>query len=232
MNLAIAKENYYNIYEKLEHKFLYNNDLNSIHILLNLYDLDKNIKNIHPKYISSDRVRKSISNILEFNENGEEIASIISRVLHEDISRLELYICIEGYKNGYFNKRLANKLENITIENISCDRLYNKEYLHHFDTSSNEIVRAKYKLYRELDENLESKEIYSLISDYNRLVIETKLLNINSDLEKEMEIEPLAPKEIEDVIENVFKIILDSTSSIYKESYWYGLNDRVLKRYR
>lgn len=228
--MAIAKEVYYDIYEKLEYKFLYNNDLNSIHILLNLYDLDKNIKNIHPKYISSNRVRDSIRNILVYRGDRIEVSNVISRLLHEDINRLELYICIEGYKNGYFNRKLANKLENITIRNISTDKLYNKEYLHHFNSETREIEDAKYRLYNQIDDGLESKAIYKLVDEYIGLIIEGKLSNINEYLNGD--IKELTREEISRIRVEILQIIESSVASIYKESYWYGLNDRVLKRYR
>lgn len=58
----------YDIYEGLKYEFLFNNDINCIHILLNLYDLEKNINNIFPKYISIKQLRRNIRRILKKGE--------------------------------------------------------------------------------------------------------------------------------------------------------------------
>lgn len=228
MNLAIANDSYCNLYEKLEERFLYNNDINSIHILLNLYDLDKNIKNIHPKYISSNLINISLNEMLAYRADGKQVAQKLSRLIHEEINRLELFICIEGYKNGFFNKRLANRLESLTINNISTDKLYNKKYLYHFDSDNKEIANAKCLIYKHIDTGIEGKEIRNLVNNYVDIMIESKFRN----LENEELWEGISREEMETIVNTVVKTIFTNISNMYKDSFWYGLNDRVLKRYR
>lgn len=229
--MAIVTETHYSIYEELEHRFLYNNDLNSIHILLSLYDLDKNIKNIHPKYISLARVRTSLEESLAYRTDIRELSYQLTRILREDINRLELYICIEAYKSGYFNRKLANKLESLTIENISAERLYNTKYLHHFDPQVAEIKEAKARLYSQISQGLEDKDIYKLVDDYRRLIIGPKLDQLNRYIEA-AGLELLEDQEIDKIKTDTYNILMESIEIIYKDSFWYGLNDRVLKRYR
>ncbi len=227
--MAIAKDINCNLYGELEQRFLYNNDFNSIHILLNLYDLDKNIKNIHPKYISLGRMKKNIEKVFILRDDRREISSKLSKIFHEDINRLELFICIEGYKEGFFNKRLANSLENLTINNISIDKLYNKKYLYHFDSTNREIENGKNLIFTEIQAGFEKESISELISHYINMIIEEKLEKIDKILNLK---EKLNIKEVDKIRNIVVDSMMESISEIYKESYWYGLNDRVLKRYR
>ena len=44
--MALTNDTFCDLYEGLKHNFLFKNDLNSIHILLNLYDIEDNIRNI------------------------------------------------------------------------------------------------------------------------------------------------------------------------------------------
>ena len=62
--MALLDGKAHNIYDKLKYNFLFNNDINCIHILLNLYDLENNINNIFPKYMSINKLRKNISKLL------------------------------------------------------------------------------------------------------------------------------------------------------------------------
>ncbi len=62
--MVLAKENLGQLYDGLKYNFLYNNDINSIHILLNLYDLEDNMINICPKYITTREIRKKNQKII------------------------------------------------------------------------------------------------------------------------------------------------------------------------
>ena len=141
--MAIADSGICNIYDALKHNFLYKNDINSIHMLLNLYDLEENITNIYPKYVSINYLKKHIGRFLK-NKKGNHLISLnLGQLIHEDINRLELYIYLEGYKKGYFNKFWVNSLEQATIKNISFEQLYSISYLYHFDTKVKQISEIK-----------------------------------------------------------------------------------------
>lgn len=42
----------------------------------------------------------------------------------------------------------------------------------------------------------------------------------------------LTLNELDYIYKEILKLILKGGLRLYKEAYWYGLNDRVLKRYR
>lgn len=229
--MALQDNNFLNIYKKLEYNFLYKNDLNSIHILLNLYDLDKDIQNIYPKYISINRLKEDLTRLFKYRDDKKFIASSVANILHEDINRLELYIYLEGYREGYFNRCLANTLESITIKYLSIDKLYRREYLHHNNTNIYEVYNLQMEIYDLLERNKEKRDMYEMITNYYKKVIEPKLNSINPYILGDGKEELLDESEVEILMDCSLDVIMKNIIQLYRESYWYGLNDRVLKRY-
>lgn len=215
----------YDVYEKLEYNFLYESDLNSIHILLNLYDLEKNIKNIYPKYISKRKLSDKIAKTLGKDFKNLDIANRLSENIHEDINRLELYMYLEGYRRGYFNIYFSNKLEEITINNYLTYNLYKYSYLYHFDTDLEEIYKLRETLNREIESGSDYNFINKVTSDYYKEIIKSKLYSILKNIE-EFNID------VDNINRKIYNLILKDIVKIYKKSYWFGLNDRVLKRYK
>ncbi|NLV89016.1 MAG: hypothetical protein GX021_06600 [Tissierellia bacterium] len=244
--MGVAKKGAFNIYNGLIHKFLYKNDINSIHILLNLFDIEDNIKNICPKYISTYHIKKHISRRLKQKNNNHLISLNLGQLIHEDIHRLELYIYLEGYRNGYFNNNWANVLEKVALENIPLDDLYKKNYLYHFDLNNKQAKRIRELIEQKLDEiENKSKDLQNHIIKYCENILKGKILSLNRYLDKQLTIDYnlktysikedyslLTLEELNYIYNEVVKVVLKSGFKLYKEAYWYGLNDRVLKRYR
>jgi hypothetical protein len=246
MAIAIENNDICSIYEGLKYNFLYKNDINCIHILLNLYDLEDNITNICPKYISVNNLKKHIGRLLKGKNSNHLISLNLGQLIHEDINRLELYIYLEGYKQGYFNNKWVNTLEKATVENIIIEELYNIKYLYHFDTSEVHILDIKSSLTEEIqEEEKHGKFLNNIIGSYCDNIIKPKVLNLNKFLDKQLKIEYdstmyniqednslLTLVELNNIYKEIVKIILKDGLKLYGDAYWYGLNDRVLKRYR
>ncbi|WP_353096999.1 hypothetical protein [Tissierella praeacuta] len=243
--MAIANSELCSIYDGLIYKFLYKNDINCIHILLNLYDLEENITNICPKYVSIHHLKKHISKFLKQKKGNYSISLNLGQLIHEDINRLELFIYLEGYKHGYFNNYWVNNLEEIAVRNIPIDKLYKKKYLYHFDNKIRQISDIKALIGEEIQKNeKENKYLYNIIKDYCNKLLRGKIFNLNRHLDEQLTIEYnskicctkedslLTLDELNDIYKEMIKIVLKDGLKLYKEAYWYGLNDRVLKRYR
>lgn len=229
--MAIANRD---LYKELEYNFLYKSDINSIHILLNLYDLDKNIRNIYPKYISKKNLKNNLLKIFPDRNDKCNVCTFLSNLLHEDINRLELYICLEGYKNGHFNKLLANRLENVTIKNLGTEELYSREYLYHYKLDEDNIGDVIEELKKEVTKKIEEDELGEVVSDFYTRMISPNILGINEKIEiNQLGMEnKLSKREIKKLDIFILNMLLSNMESLYRESYWFGLNDRVLKRYR
>lgn len=244
--MALLDGGSYDLYDKLKFNFLFNKDINCIHILLNLYDLENNINNIVPNYISINNLRKNISKLLKDRRGNHLIAYNLGELIHEDINRLELYLYLEGYKYGFLNNKDANQLEDITIKYYSIPDLYNMKYLFHFNTKEEEIMEFRNRFSDGvIREEKSSKRLYNIILKYVSDVIKPKIYSLNRHLDKQLsiDIETDKPKikeeeallrldELETIYDEVLRIILKDGQRIFQKACWNGLNDRVLKRYR
>lgn len=244
--MALLDTDVHDIYDRLKYNFLYNNDINCIHILLNLYDLENNINNIFPNYISINNLRKNISKLLVDRRGNHLIAYNLGELIHEDINRLELFLYLEGYKYGFLNNKLANKLEDLTINYYSISDLYSMKYLFHFKTKEEEILEFKNNLFNNIEkEEKMYKRLNNIIDKYVSNIIQPKIYSLNKYLDKQLSIDIgkngpnikedetlLTLDELKTINFEVLRIILKDGQKIYQNASWNGLNDRVLKRYR
>ncbi|NLN15617.1 MAG: hypothetical protein GX185_08465 [Tissierellia bacterium] len=243
--MALLDSDAYDIYDQLKYNFLFNNDINCIHILLNLYDIENNISNIVPNYISISNLRKSISKLLIDRRGNHLIAYNLGELIHEDINRLELFLYVEGYKYGFLNNKEANRLEDLTIKYYSIAELYNMKYLFHFNTQEEEVREFKDRIFSDIEKDEEnSSKLNDLITQYVTHIIQPKVFSLNKHLDKQLSIDMdeeglnikeetlLTEEELENIYEEVLRVIMKDGQRMYLNACWNGLNDRVLKRYR
>ncbi len=244
--MALSNDTFYDLYEGLKHNFLFKNDLNSIHILLNLYDIEDNIRNIFPKYVSIKYLRNHISRILKNRRGNQLIAMNLGELIHEDINRLELLLYLEGYKGGFINIKEANRLEDITVKTYSINELYYQKYLFHFDTFTEPVQELRDEIFENLERDEDSSNhLHNLIGRYCEKVIRNKIFSLNRYLDKQLTIDYesssanitedetlLTMDDLSNVYNEVIKITSRNGMRLFKDAYWNGLNDRVLKRYR
>ncbi|WP_077367250.1 hypothetical protein [Anaerosalibacter sp. Marseille-P3206] len=231
------------MYEGLKYNFLFHNDIDSIHILLNLYDLEENITNICPKYICTKEIKKRIKSLLRYRDDRDLVASKIIYLILEDIDRLELYFYLEGYKYGYFNNKWVNVLEEKTLNYYTIEEMYEKKYLFHFDTENKIIRDLKYRFEFELiSKEEQNKYIDNVIVLFCEKIIMNKIKNLNKylDIQLKMDFDFSFIREEqaffdEDSLNKLYEILTKylykNMFKTYKDSSWLGLNDKVLKRY-
>ena len=244
--MALPNKDLYELCAGLKYNFLFKNDINSIHILLNLYDIEDNIKNIFPKYVSMKYLKNSIRRIFRNRKGKQLIAYNLVNLIHEDINRLELLLYIEGYKGGFSNIKYANKLENLTYRYYSLEELYSLKYLFHFETNNEEVLDLKNILSKELVSKDDNNSNYiEIIKEYCDYVIESKVFSLNKYLDKQLIMDAnknginiveddylLTKEDLNRIYKEVLKIIIKNGLKLFKDAYWNGLNDRVLLRYR
>ncbi len=243
--MVIAKGELTNIYQGLIYNFLYNNDINSIHILLNLYDVEIQMTNLYPKYRCIKEIKKRIKMVLFPRRNRQLVSNNLSMLIHEDIDRLELTLYLIGYKDGYYEKKWVNPLEDIAIKHYSLEEVYGRKFLFHYDTSSKDIQKIMKEISQEIDSREENTNgINDFIHKYCEKVVKKKVYNLNSYIDKQMTIEyttkkldikeegtMLSVKELNKIYRTIMKVVKKNMINTYKEAYWFGINDRVLNRY-
>lgn len=244
--MVLAKIDLWEMYEGLKYNFLYNKDINSIHILLNLYDLEANIKNICPKYISTNEIRKKVRRKLICRKDRQLISNNVALLLHEDVTRLELVIYLEGYKYGYYTNKWVNRLEDETIKHCSIEYLYEKNLLFHHSITLKEIIKLKEEFFSEIDEQEKDRAyLHDLITSYCDKILKGKIYNLNYYIDKQLKIEYdsnqlnikeegslLSMKELSSIYNTIVNTIVKNNIKLFKDASWYGINDRVLNRYK
>lgn len=244
--MALANKDLYELCAGLKYKFLFKNDINSIHILLNLYDIEDNIKNIFPKYVSMKYLRNKIRRLFKNRKGNQLIAHNLVNLIHEDINRLELLLYIEGYKGGFSNIKYANALENLTYRYYSLEELYSLKYLFHFETKIDDILELKVRLFKKLESSDDDNSNYFVtINEYCDYVIKSKVLSLNKHLDKQLIMDGnnfginiveddylLTKEDLNKIYKEVLEIITKNGLKLFKDAYWNGVNDRVLLRYK
>lgn len=243
--MSTAPKKLWDIYEGLKNQFLFHNDINSIYILLALYDLEENISNIRPKYTCTKSIKRRIKYILKNRTNRELIARNISILIHEDINRLELCFYLEGYKYGYNNKKWVDRLEKKAIEIYGLEGLYNNNYLFHYDFSNLDVIELRRALRREIDsKEKKDRQIEGLVYTFCNKIIKKKIKDLDKYVDKQLMIDfnpynysikeedyKLKEEEQDKIYHSIVSIIIKNVKDIYKDASWYAINDRVLKRY-
>lgn len=233
------------IYQGLTHKFLYNNDLNSIYMLLALYDMEENISNICPIYTYSKDIKYKIKNILKDREDAEVISQNLSVIVNEDMNKLELCFYLEGYKHGFNSPKHINYLEDKTLKLLSVKDIYEAKYLFHFDIKNKIIVEFKEECFKFLENrNENNKHIEELINTFTNQVIKKKISNLGDYVERQLKINfdvynfsidevdyNLTEEEIDRLYKLMLKTLTVHLKKVYKEAFWYAINDKVLMRY-
>lgn len=233
------------MYRGLRDKFLFGNDINSIYILLALYDLEENISSVYPKYMSKKEIRRRIKFVLRDRDDSEIISRSLSDVIHEDINRLELCFYLEGYKHGYNNKKWTNIIENKALELYGLDELYQKKYLFHFNNFNKSVDNLKKRCKREIDNKERiDRSIENLVYTFSNKIIKKKITEIDKYINKQLRIDfdlhdvtikedkhYFSDEEIDKVYFSIVNVLIKKMKFIYKEAFWYAVNDRVLGMY-
>ena len=233
------------MYRGLRDKFLFSNDINSIYILLALYDLEENISSIYPKYMSKNDIKRKIKFVLKNRDDCDIISSNLSDIIHEDINRLELCFYLEGYKHGYTNKKWTNIVENKALDIYTLEEIYKKTHLFHFNTSDKSINGIKKRCKSEIDHK-ERRERYieSLVYTFTNKIIKKKIIELDKYINKQLiinfeyndlhiseERHYLQEEEIDKVYISIVNALIKKMKIIYKEAFWYAVNDKVLGMY-
>lgn len=233
------------MYKGLRDKFLFSNDINSIYILLALYDIEENISNISPSYMSKSDIKRKIKHVLGNREDKEIISHNLSAVIHEDINRLELCFCLEGYKHGFNNKKWTNIIENKALELYGFENLYQKTHLFHFNTPNKALSDLRKKCKKELDyKERKDRYIESLVYTFSNKIIKKKIIELDKYIDKQMRMDfefydikigeenyNLRDEEIDKIYLSIVNSLNKKMKMIYKEAFWYAINDKVLGMY-
>ncbi|WP_300409667.1 hypothetical protein [Lagierella sp.] len=241
MHLAKKKED--KLKEDLKSRFLYQDDLDSLYLLLSVIESEYRCNTLRPKYSCTKRVFNAIGKFFNGREDIDEIKSAGVKVLNEDLSRLEFAIYLEAYSLGYENFHAVNYAENFVLSKLSPKDLKGRKKLFHTykDKETREVKKyivKGIKSYKEFEKNTEI-----LVRKYFDRVIRDKIYYLNKYLDKQLifrfdgvntyivEERFITLKELEQLFDKLLKTYIRSIKFLSKEAVWFGVNDRVLSRY-
>ena len=226
----------------LKHNFLYRGDIDSLKSLMSFYDINMGVQNIFPKYVSMGILRKKIAKAIAYRSDAHCISRSLSLQIHEDINRLELYIYLDGYIQGFNSTNQANALEKEALKYYKSKDLANKKYLFQFKNLNREIRTFKKRLRSELiRREKKSGRILSNVCEFSNKVIKDKTYSLNKYVDRQLELDGngiksassmITREDLNIIYKETFRFILNTCSNLYFDAYWNGLNERVLKRYR
>lgn len=226
--------------------FLYNGDIESMNILLNIYNIYESIDNVFPRYVTLDNLRLDIIKFLKNKQGIELIARSLSNLIHDDINRLELYLYLEGYRLGFNSKKYANKLEMAALDILSLNDLYSRKKLFNYEFKNAEVLSFKRHVFRELrSDKIVKRFIKSTLRDMYKNLLSRKVNDLNSHLDLQLvfknendnveisEVDSyLTEEELYFLNKKIYKFLYADCFRIFRNGFWDGINDKVMKRYK
>ncbi|MDO5713207.1 MAG: hypothetical protein Q4Q07_02130 [Tissierellia bacterium] len=230
----------------LSQKFLFENDVTCIQILLNIYNIEDSIENVFPSYISLKHLKKDIRRFLRNKDGKELIAYNLSQLIHDDINRFELYLYLEGYRNGFHCPKCANRLEILTFHHFTVEELYGMKTLFQYETKRKDILAFKDTIFKGIEDDIKvNKFLKNVIYRYNRTILRKKIYNLNNHLDRQLMINYessdekftetnniLTQGELKGLNRKLTRFLFLDGLRIYQNAYWHGVNDQVINRYQ
>ena len=71
----------------LENRFLYQNDPDSMHMLLSMIDHRQKLANLQPGYRLMEQMSKSLNRSLRYRKDRDYIVSAIKKLINDDVNR-------------------------------------------------------------------------------------------------------------------------------------------------
>lgn len=232
-----------NFEQSLEYQFLYNDDPNSIFLLLSWLDNKNLCDNLVPKYSVTKALLTGLRRSIRNRDDKKSIVDGINRLVSDDLNRLELAFVIKAYRNAFYNYRLIDKLEELALSEFTPSQLANTQLLFH-NHKSEKVQAFKDQMIKELYDNKDIFMAEKYANDFLDKFIKKKIFRVNYYMDKQMVVDynntgifklegkSLSIKELKHIYEKSKFYINRSLKEAYCQQYWYSLNDCVLKRYQ
>lgn len=231
------------IEQNLEDRFLYDNDIDSIKLLLSMIDLEHPSSNLQPKYVLMQRISTSLMKALSDRKDRNYILDAIKRLINDDIHRLELSIVLKAYPVYRCDMEWVDRLERLALEVYSPSELKNMKILFH-DIKYGKAMSIKSSLYHHINtETCDYDKLRKLCNLYSQKIIKKKIYKLNDYLDKQIVLDfnhlsrlkeeetVLSIKDLNFIYRKLRQYLSNNASKIYKEYTWRGINDEVLERY-
>lgn len=239
--MALSINNIKKLHKCLEYNFLYKDDLKSMHLLLAILENETRLKKLKPNYICMKGIKRSLARALYYRSDKDLIMRSVRKLINDPINKVELSMYIDAYFSGYDDKEWADKLEKHSLEYGFLEDFNNSgDILFHL-SEDYRILELREDIYEDLEARLDkSKRIERISFSYCEKTIKDDIFKLNDHLDKQLEIGNNSIKkqemlltipDLSNIYQNIVNAFARNLRKIYKYSYWYGVNDRLLNRY-
>ena len=231
------------IKKELEARFLYHDDVDAMDLLLSIIDHNQNCNTLKPKYVCTDRVRTSLRRMLYYREDRELIISAVLQGVHNDINRIEFSLYLDYYTEGYNYKEGVDLLEREVLKRYSAASLADKGKLYH-ETNDLKMRKLKKEILKNFSDSNTAYYTLRLIENYCEKTMKPKIMQLNKSMNKQLRFyydsnkiyihdevflsKKLLIKMYRRVLSTFTNVLLRTAAN----AVWYGVNDRVLERYK
>lgn len=227
----------------LEYQFLYNDDPDSIFLLLSWLENKRVGDNLLPKYNVTKALLTGLRRSIRGRKDKKSIVDAISKLVTDDLSRLELAFTIKAYRNAQNFDELIDKLEILALKKFNPNELCNKKNLLQ-DSNDRDVEKFKEKVNQEL---IRSKIVTNNEYHTNLFLdkyIKNKFFRVNFYMDKQVVVDytntdiltlegkNLTINELLHIYSKAKFYINRSLNKAYFNQFWNSLNDAVLCRYQ
>lgn len=236
------QENNMDFEQSLEYQFLYNDDPDSIFLLLSWLENKQVGENLVPKYGVTKALLTGLRRSIRGRKDKKSIVDAISKLVTDDLNRLELAFSIKAYRNAYYRVDLIDKLERLALKYYKPNELCSMKYLFQ-DSNEPKILKFKDDIKKDL---LKNKTICNNEFHINNFLdnnIKKKFFRVNFYMDKQVVVDykntdilrlegkNLTINELLHIYSKAKFYINRSLNEAYFNQFWCSLNDSVLSRY-
>ena len=227
----------------LEYQFLYNEDPDSVFLLLSWLENNRLGYNFIPKYNVTKALLTGLRRSIRGRKDKKSIVDAISKLVSEDLNRLEMAFTIKGYRNAQNFNNLIDKLEILALKKFDPNDLATMQLMLH-DSKDKDVEKFKDEVNKVL---IKSKIISNNEYHTNLFLdkyIKNKFFRINFYMDNQVVVDytntdiltlegkNLTINELLHIYSKAKFYINRSLNKAYFSQFWNSLNDEVLCRYQ
>lgn len=228
----------------LEYNFLYLKDSVAFDIFISSLGIEQRGFNLRFRQAIFNKISGSLENFYKDRSDRDYIINAIQKLVYDDINRLEIVFAVNSYIYGKRSNNFANEVENYFLSTYPNIKINKKQRLILNKLSSKDYRFRNKIINRVMDfYNIDFKFEYRM-KDFFESEIKSKIFSLNNYTAKQVKLEFqgemfflkkeifLTKKDLEELYLHIQKVFLEHLYKTSKRFIWYGLNDKVISRYK